>query len=278
MANYAEEHLSRLGDLKRLAEKIKDDYSTKKELSALSEKVDGLVTAGGEPNKLEGVKVNGTELNITDKKVDVVIQVNGANAPVSGKKVNITVPTDSDIEQKVKEGIDDFATKVTSDNATVDTFAELVDYVAKHGTEVTGMLKDIGDNKSNIAKNTSAIEDINDKLDDISDGATKVEKSNTNGNIKIDGNETVVYTHPTSTAKSLGFYKTAVDATGHVTEATTVTKADITKLGIASDDLASSSANGLMSSSDKEKLDGIEIASSDEVEAMLDRVFGAKEA
>jgi hypothetical protein len=35
-----------------------------------------------------------------------------------------------------------------------------------------------------------------EKLEGISEGANKVEKSETNGNIKIDGVETVVYTHP----------------------------------------------------------------------------------
>lgn len=36
------------------------------------------------------------------------------------------------------------------------------------------------------------------KLAGISEGANKVEASNTNGNIKIDGTETTVYTHPTT--------------------------------------------------------------------------------
>ncbi len=54
------------------------------------------------------------------------------------------------------------------------------------------------------------------KLGGISEGANKVESSNTNGNIKIDGTETTVYTHPTtagnkhiptggSTGKILGY-------------------------------------------------------------------------
>lgn len=34
------------------------------------------------------------------------------------------------------------------------------------------------------------------KLDGIAEGATKVEKSATNGNVKIGGVETVVYTEP----------------------------------------------------------------------------------
>lgn len=37
---------------------------------------------------------------------------------------------------------------------------------------------------------------LKSKLDEIAEGATKVEKSNTNGNIKINGTETTIYTHP----------------------------------------------------------------------------------
>lgn len=48
--------------------------------------------------------------------------------------------------------------------------------------------------QGNIDAVSSRVKDIEDK--NVSDGATKVEKSDTNGNIKIDGVETVVYTHP----------------------------------------------------------------------------------
>ena len=80
---------------------------------------------------------------------------------------------------------------------------------------------------------------------------------------KLDGIATGAnkYTHPTYTAKSAGFYKVTVDGTGHVSAATAVTKADITGLGIPAQDttygVATTSANGLMSSTDKTKLDGI---------------------
>lgn len=56
-----------------------------------------------------------------------------------------------------------------------------------------------------------------------------------------------VYTHPTHTAKTSGMYKITVDSLGHVSAATAVVKADITKLGIASDSImgaATSSAAG----------------------------------
>lgn len=60
-----------------------------------------------------------------------------------------------------------------------------------------------------------------------------------------------------------GLYKITTNAQGHVTSATAVTKSDITALGIPAQDTnttygnATTSADGLMSSEDKTKLDGI---------------------
>ena len=57
-----------------------------------------------------------------------------------------------------------------------------------------------------------------------------------------------LYTHPSYSQKTGGFYKFAVDALGHVSSTTAVTKSDITSLGIASKSVATTSENGLMSS------------------------------
>lgn len=69
------------------------------------------------------------------------------------------------------------------------------------------------------------------------------------------------YTHPSYTQKSSGLYKITVDTSGHVSAATSVTKADITNLGIPGQDTtygtATQSNNGLMASADKTKLDSI---------------------
>ena len=71
------------------------------------------------------------------------------------------------------------------------------------------------------------------------------------------------YTHPGYTAKASGLYKVTVDASGHVSAATAVTKADITALGIPAQDTnttyndVTTSAHGLMTAADKTKLDGI---------------------
>lgn len=88
------------------------------------------------------------------------------------------------------------------------------------------------------------------------------------------------YTHPSSAAgaKSSGLYKVATDAQGHVTGATPVSKADITGLGIPGQDttygLATQSAAGLMSASDKTKLDNLEEAvamTTEEIDALFEQ-------
>lgn len=50
------------------------------------------------------------------------------------------------------------------------------------------------------------------------------------------------YVHPSYTAKSAGLYKVTVDASGHVSATTAVTKADITGLGIPAQDTTYSAA------------------------------------
>ena len=85
------------------------------------------------------------------------------------------------------------------------------------------------------------------------------------------------YSHPTHSAHASGFYKVTVDNQGHVTDVTAVTKDDITALGIPGQDTtygpATSQADGLMSKADKSKLDGMVVASDDEVTEMLNEVF-----
>ena len=86
--------------------------------------------------------------------------------------------------------------------------------------------------------------------------------------VKLDGIETGAnkYVHPTYASHDSGLYKITVDSRGHVSATTAVSKADITALGIPSTNTTYSTAtqtvNGLMSSTDKKKLDGFLSASS----------------
>lgn len=68
---------------------------------------------------------------------------------------------------------------------------------------------------------------LKNKLDGITAGATKVESSTTNGNIKINGTETTVYTHPTTTATLAAAKKIGKDALGHVVIGDALVKGDV---------------------------------------------------
>lgn len=172
----------------------------------------------------------------------------------------------------------------------LNTLTEIAQWIQDHPndasamnaaiTKLNGIVAGIGGDEDEYATVMAAIEGkITAALKDIASGATKVEKSEVNGNIKINGHETVVYTHPAAEAVEAGFKKVGKDNQGHVVLGADVTKEDIVGLGIPAQDTtyqpATNQANGLMSKEDKAKLDSIEVAIDEEVTKMLDEVFGA---
>ena len=80
-----------LSNLGTFANEIKSKYAKQSALDALQVKVNELVTAGGEPNKLEGVKVNGTALVIADKLVDILVATGTENGTISVNNANVAV-------------------------------------------------------------------------------------------------------------------------------------------------------------------------------------------
>ena len=120
---------------------------------------------------------------------------------------------------------------------------------------------------SGLVGDTAVSEQIDEAFDEAITGLSVSGKTITytkgdgsTGTITTQDTNTV-YTHPTYTAKNSGLYKVTVDGTGHVSGTAAVAKSDITALGIPAQDTtysaATTSAAGLMSASDKSKLDGI---------------------
>lgn len=287
---YDNTHLVKLAALKALAEKVKNDYALKTELSALSEKVEGLVTAGGEPNKLEGVKVNGTALAIAEKMVDILIATGTENGSISVNGADVAIKglaalafkakvSQTDLDEALAAvlagkadaattlagyGITDAYTKeelnakisavykpagsvaftdlpalaenvlgnvynVTNAFTTTDSFVEGAGNKYPKGTNVVviksgevykfdvlaGFVDLSGKVDKEEGKGLSANDFTNElkaKLDAIAEGATKVEASETNGYIKVNGTETKVYTEPSDVVHG------AVATDGEVTE------------------------------------------------------------
>lgn len=68
--------LTNLSQAKILAEKVKTNYATKNALLELETRVNEIAAAGGEPNVITDIKVNGTSQTITDKVVDIPVPTN----------------------------------------------------------------------------------------------------------------------------------------------------------------------------------------------------------
>ncbi len=277
MEDYDINHITKLGHLQKLAQK------ENQKANALAARVDALEKVGAQANKIESIKVNGTAQTIaSDKSVNITVptktsqlsndstfqtsaQVASAISTAISKSGHASfqkvdaVPAVADAQENIMYLVMNSTTKHYDIYAKIkggsgtytmelldDTTVDLSGKVDK----VTG--KDLSTNDYTTAEKT--------KLAGIAEGANK-------------------YVHPSHTAATSGLYKITVDALGHVTAVTKVTKADITGLGIPGTNttygLASATTNGLMSKEDYAKLNGMVLATDTEVDAMLTKVFGS---
>lgn len=217
--------LPRLKHLRDLAERLKT------KVTELEDKVDELTIEGGEPNVIETVKVNGTALTVTDKVVDIYVPTN-----VSDLTNDAGYQTKQDVEDAVKSQIGsayqaggsvdpDNLPELTEENVglvvnVTDPFVADSDFVDGAGNEYPAgtnivivknadgdikydVLSGFVDLSNYVEKETGKGLSTNDftddykaKLEAIAENSTKVEASNINGNIRIDGVETIVYTLP----------------------------------------------------------------------------------
>ena len=180
-----------------------------------------------------------------------------------------TIPTDlsdyADLSELIngKANQSELNTHVNNTNIHITTAERTNWNSAKTHADSTHAPSDAQANQnafSNVTVGTSTI-----SADTPTDTLTLVAGSNititpdiTNDKITIASKDTV-YTHPSYTAKSAGLYKVTVDATGHISAATAVTKSDITALGIpAQDTTYTLSALGLTATATElNTLDGI---------------------
>ena len=147
----------------------------------------------------------------------------------------------------------------TATKATQDSAGQQINTTYIKGLSVSG--KTITYTKGDGTTGTITTQDTNTTYSAATQSAAGLMSAA--DKTKLDGIATGAnnYTHPSYTAKSSGFYKVTVDASGHVSATTAVAKADITGLGIPAQDTtysaATQSAAGLMSAADKKKLDGV---------------------
>ncbi len=261
-----------------------------------------------ESGTLTGIKVNGAVVAAVNRIVDILIASGTANGTIAVAGVDVAVKGlaalaykanvskddladalkaeidakakqadldtltgtgDGSIQKMIDDAFNDFSTKVTDDNV-VNSYKELIDWVAAHGSEATEMA-------AGISANKTAIENLKKFVGELPEGATST---------------TVIgYIAEAISALSVGDYAKAADLTALAEHVTTlegkahehsnkdvldgITAAKVSAWdGKAEKTEATTTAAGLMSAADKAKLDGIEFATDAEVEAMLNEVYG----
>ncbi len=273
---YNKEKLTKLEALQELAQRVEQEYATKESVSTLSGRVDTLETAGGQPNVIETVKVNGVAQEVSEKAVDITVPTK-----VSELSNDSQFQTNSEVAQAIQTAI----------AATGHASFEKVDAVPEAATAQDNVLYLVMNSKTKhydiYAKVGEEVVLLDDTTVDLTNYVEKEEgKGLSTNDYTTEEKEKLAslnnYTHPAYTQQASGLYKVTVDATGHVSAVEAVTKEDITGLGIPAQDTtyapATSEANGLMSKEDKAKLDDMEVATLEEVQEMLNEVFATEQA
>lgn len=194
---YDVSKLAKLKALKDLAVKVKEHDD------ALATRIGALEKTGSQANVIEGVKVNGSLLTLVDKIADILIaegatngtiKVNNVDVPVHGlaalaykaevsetelaaalkatidakaKKADLDTLTgegEGSIKKMIDDAFNDFSTKVT-DDGVVNSYKELIDWAATHGSKAAEMA-------SGISTNKTAIENLKKFVGELPKGAT----------------------------------------------------------------------------------------------------------
>lgn len=283
-----ETKLTALEHLQMLAEQTKKQVDTLTgNENALSGRIAALEKVGAQANVIETVKVNGKALTVSSKAVNVTVPT-AVSALTNDSGYQNASQVSTIVNTAISKSGHASFQRVASVPA-VDSAAENILYLvmnAKTGHyDIYAKIKgDSGSYTMELLDDTTV--DLSGKVDKVSGKGLSTNDYTTAEKNKLAGiaEGANKYVHPAYTARTSGLYKITVDATGHVSAVTAVTKADLTALGLPAQDttypLASSTQDGRMSKADKAKLDGISLsnvrmATDDEVTTMLTTVFGS---
>lgn len=229
-------------------EKLKTYFTKQTDFNALEERVDDIATIGGEPNKIDSIKVNGTAQTITNKTVDISVPTNnnqltnGAGYQTASQvttAINTAIKNKADKADTLSEyGITDAYTKTEVDTkvgAKANIASPTFTGTPKAPTATAGT------NNTQIATTafvqsaiTSGITNKADKATTltgygITDAYTKTEVDEAiealdTGVTSVNGNTGAV----TITAASIGALTQHQDITGKADKATTLSGYGIT--------------------------------------------------
>lgn len=274
---YNEEKLARLKHLKQLAQKAKA------ESDAVATRVKALEDVGAQANKIESIKVNGAAQAIgSDKSVNISVPTKTSqlnNDSTFQTSAQVVAAINTAISKSGHASFQKVDAVPKADAAQENILYLVMNTTTKH-YDIYAKIKGSSDSYTMELLDDTTV-DLSGKVDKVAGKGLSTNDYTTAEKTKLAGiaEGANKYVHPTHTAAASGLYKVTVDALGHVTATTKVTKNDITALGIPGQDTtypeATTAKAGLMSAADKSKLDGMTIATDAEVSEMLTEIFGA---
>ncbi len=277
MADYDINHITKLGHLQKLAQK------EHQKAEALAARVGALEKVGAQANKIESIKVNGTAQTIaSDKSVNITVPTKTsqlANDSTFQTSAQVVAAINTAISKSGHASFQKVDAVPKADAAQENILYLVMNTTTKH-YDIYAKIKGDGDSYTMELLDDTTV-DLSGKVDKVTGKGLSTNDYTTAEKTKLAGIAAGAnkYVHPSHTAATSGLYKITVDALGHVTAVTAVTKNDITALGIPGTNttygLASATANGLMSKEHYAKLNGMVFATDTEVDAMLTEVFGS---
>lgn len=150
------------------------------------EEIDGVLTDLMARTHVDNViyEEGGKQIALSEKLASLIATV-AAKADSAAVTADIKTATDNPYNKIMGITAED-GTPVAE---AYDTLKEVANYLTEHGSVVQGFTNDISGLKKSV--------------EDLKTGMTKVEKSDTNGNVKVDGAEVVVYQYPASHPASM---------------------------------------------------------------------------
>lgn len=248
---------------------------------ALKTKVDG-IAEGAQVNVIEKVKVNGEELTVSDKAVDITVPTKLSDlaeddthkvatteqlAQIATNKTDLaTLKADGgegSIAKMISDAINTFATEITEDG-TINTYKEVIDWIATHGAEFAELVGEVDKKVDKVAGKGLSTNDLTDELKANYDAAyahSQVTEGNPHNVTKAEVGLGNVENKSSETIRGELTSDNVTDALGFMP----LDAADFTK--------ATADKDGLMSKEDFSKLASIEIPTEAEMKAAIDAIF-----
>lgn len=273
---YNLEKIAKLLHVKQLGERVKQ------QLTAITGRVKDLEDAGGEPNKIESIKVNGTAQTITSKAVNITVPTKTSQLTNDAK-----YQTEEEVNAKISStykpgGSKTFATLPTPAEAVLGMVYNVADAFTTTATFIEGAGKahPAGTNVVVIKDGSAYKYDVLSGFVDLTPYVTKETGKGLSTNDyttaekqKLAGLHNDAMTAATASAAGKAGFVPAPPAGSQAKflrgDGTWVVPTNTTYQP------ATAAANGLMSKEDKAKIDGIDIATDDEVDEMLNELFAS---